>query len=160
MFKLEKELRPIVTDWIWKRGMHAVDEFNIWHPVDLVGVAFGPRPNRRIPSVTQCTAVELKLHDVATVVWQSAQHRGHVNETFAAMPAGRIDRMKPETLDKFRNAEVGLLAVSTTVEVVIPSPWLDVPNYLSDDDAWLLAHFQNMQRRLWRRFSHFHPPAK
>lgn len=159
MFKLEKELRPLVTAWLEAHEMHAIDEFCMdCSIVDLVGVKFGPRPTRRIPTIERFIAVELKLHDVATVVHQAFGNRYYVHETFAAMPAERIERMKPGTLDKFSDRGIGLLAVSREVEVVLP-PACQAPPICEEEGErdWMRRYVDKLHKRLWRRLSYCHP---
>lgn len=147
-FKLEKELRPIVTRWMRNRGMDVLDEF---HLIDLVGVQFGPRPTRRIPPVNLLIAVELKLHDVPTVIGQAESNHWIYTESFSAMPAERIKRMRAATLDKFKHTQTGLLSVheSGDVEILRPSAWRDATTFPEGQKPWVLCDRARIDRNLW-----------
>ena len=132
---LEKELREPVTKWLQARGYDVVVEFLICHYVDVIGCKFGKRVGRRVPPLNCVIAVELKLSDVASVIFQASNNRHYVYESWAAMPQERIDDMREKTLLKFAHAYVGLLSIHDgEANVIIP--------------AKINCGFQ---RRLWRR---------
>lgn len=65
-----------------------------------------------LPFHRKIIAVELKLNDAAGVLNQADNHRVFANETWAAMPEGRILRMRSDTRNRFEGAGVGLLSVT------------------------------------------------
>lgn len=73
-----------------------------------------------LPYHKKIIAVELKLSDTAGVRHQADNHHVFANETWAALPANRVDKMRQATRDKFKSAGIGILSVTLDkCEVVI-----------------------------------------
>lgn len=120
LFKLEKEMRRPVIDWLASNGFCTAVEFLLCAGYcDLVAGRYAPRLTRAVPELMETIAVELKLHNVAAVVRQAANNRGQCDWSYCAMPADRCKRMQRRTLDKFRREGVGLLSVGHTVEIIL-----------------------------------------
>lgn len=139
----EREMRPAVTDWLRSSGHTVVYETSCVSCGtfrDVVGARFGERTGRLIPNVDSCIAVELKLSDVAGVLHQAVRNRLAVQFSYAAMPAGFVTKMRPQTHLKFLNVGVGLLAVAggMVVEVIKPK-------------SSGLIITRRLRRQLWRR---------
>ena len=139
MFQLESEMRQPVVDWLKREGFFPVVEFQLWHMADIVAGRYGDRPAKnRKPPLLESIAVELKLENVAGVISQAIMNLGQVDWSFCAMPRERIERMRPQTVIKFSDAGVGLLAVDESVETVVASG--------AGDGAK-----RRVQSNLWRR---------
>ena len=109
-FLLERGFLPVVEFWLAGYG-----------PADVVGGKFGPRTGRRVPDLLEVVAIELKLDDVAGVVAQAVRNRVHADWSFAAMPAERVAKMRPTTLELFTINQIGLLAFGErVVEIIAP----------------------------------------
>lgn len=119
MFQREREMRPLVAEWLERRALIPFFEVHIWHNCDIVAARFEHRLGRRIPPIADCVAVELKLTDIAGVLYQAKSNLSKCNESWAAMPLELIRGMQWQTLDKFMQAGIGLLAVSDKVGVAI-----------------------------------------
>lgn len=123
---LEKELRPTVERWCLDQGLLIAHEMHVppyGGLCDVVAFRFGDRIGRRVPPVTLSMAIELKLYDVKEVIHQARRNSHFVNVSFAAMPAAVCDRLRARCrLREFSGNGIGLLAVSDTVEIVVPSP--------------------------------------
>ena len=120
----ERELRTPVHEWLSPNGnTRVIYEFLFSGYCDMVGVLFADQVGRRIPPVIKATAIELKLTDVAGVIRQAKSNRHYVHASYAAMPRWRVQKMRPDTVEKFVDAGVGLLSVGADVDVVIePGP--------------------------------------
>lgn len=134
----ERDMRPAVDAWLRQRRCAVLHEVLMLGNCDVVGVRFSERTGRLIPSVELAVAVELKVADVASVIWQAQEHVKCVHESYAAMPGLRCDAMRSVTLNRFRAAGVGLLAIdSGHVEVIV------IPRTGNWDER--------LRKRLWRR---------
>lgn len=136
-------MRPAVTAWLEASGHTVTYETMCWcmgYSCDIVGARFAPRTGRAIPPVDSCIAVELKLTDIAGVIHQARSNRAAVRLSYAAMPAEFCRKMRPDSLDKFRAAGVGLLAVDggEVTELVAPVPQ---PGVISE----------RLRKLVWRR---------
>lgn len=141
----EREMRPAVTAWLASSGHAVVYEVCVYacgYICDVVGARFGERTGRAIPPVDSCIAVELKLSDVAEVIRQAKHNQEGAGKSYAAMPAAFADRMRPRTLDKFRNVGVGLLSVDVESgevrEVIEPAQGVGVIS-------------ESLRKKMWRR---------
>ena len=76
-----------------------------------------------LPFHEKITTVELKLSDAAGVLHQSDNHHVFANETWAALPANRIGKMRQATIDKFKSAGIGVLSVAPDNCEVILEPY-------------------------------------
>lgn len=123
MFKREKEMRPIVARWLKERGYYVAHEVLVgdsW--CDIVGCKWAERVGRRIPPMIEAVAVELKVNDVAGVLHQAEANYtyGRVSNSYVAMPAERVAKMKRATIDLFEEMCFGLLMISADgVEIVV-----------------------------------------
>lgn len=146
----ERFMRRAVCDWLVSQGLTPVFEVHLGtHLCDFVGFEFGERVGRKIPPLLRTLAVELKLDDIAGVLRQCKACRYRLHAAYAAMPAERCQRMKKKTLTKFTEVGVGLLAVSESVEMVLPAMHCD-PQV---GGWWKVA----IPRRLWRRRDEWQP---
>lgn len=129
-FRLESEMQEPVHTWLSPTGeTKVIYEFLMAGYCDMVGILFAKQEGRRIPAVLRATAVELKLLDIAGVVWQAHYNRHFVHASYAAMPKERCRRMVRASLRKFFDAGVGLLSVDSGVEVLVaPGPPLATLN--------------------------------
>lgn len=117
----ERDLQQPVHKWLSADGhTKIIYEFMMAGYCDMVGILFAERIGRAIPPVVMASAVELKLDDVAGVLQQAWENRHFVHASYAAMPKERCRKMRPATKRQFLGAGIGLLSVSTSVEVVIP----------------------------------------
>lgn len=117
-FRYEKEMQVPVITWLESQGFVCTRELCSlsYNPIDIVGGRFGQRVSRRIPPLLEAVAIELKLHDINGVLRQSVRNRGCVERAFAAIPASRCGKLKPEWIARFVGEGVGLLSV--TAELV------------------------------------------
>lgn len=106
---IEFDLRLPVAKWCLSRGMSPILECWCLRQCDIVGARFD-RVSRKW-TLVEMIAIELKLHDVGAVLKQCTRHRGHVNETWAAMPAAVAN----EKWKRFDGTGIGLLAVEGAV---------------------------------------------
>lgn len=142
----EGALRKPVALWLSGRGYIPVFEMVTSGICDVMAGLFAPQSGRYVPNILQIIAVELKLHDVAGVLYQAEQNTHHSNYSWAAMPAARVAKMSPKTLEKFRASGVGLLSVGegtskTGIDVVLESPL----NIISLETQ---LHYR---QKIWRR---------
>jgi len=121
-FPREAAMRAPVQSWLLDRDFLPAVEFWLhWGGItDIVAGLYAPRKGRRIPTLLEVAAVELKLHDVAGVIKQATHNRYVCDWSYAAMPVERVMKMRPGTLDKFAECGVGLLAVGDTITDVVP----------------------------------------
>lgn len=140
---LEAELRPAVHAWLVNQGLTVIYEFQMGGYCDMVGVKFARRAGRGVPPATDAVAVELKLSDVAGVIVQAKGNRHSVRASCAAMPWSRVAKMRGKTREQFREAGIGLLAVTENpagvIEYIKPGPPL--PD----------MSLGNFSRRWWNR---------
>ena len=101
-------MRGPVLWWLSKGSLLPAVEFQIWHMVDIVAGRFGERPApRRKPPLLETVAVELKLHDVSTVIYQATCNKEQTDRSYCAMPSERCEIMRPDTIEKFLSSGVG-----------------------------------------------------
>jgi len=126
----EKEMRPTVVKWLEDQGLYVAHEVSVsggW--CDLVGVLWADRVGRRIPPIMLIMAVELKITDVAGVLYQARGNLENCDFSYAAMPAERCEKMRPATLRMFTDAGIGLLSVNSGVRTVIPPKCHPITEY-------------------------------
>jgi hypothetical protein len=114
---------PVIA-WLESQGFVCTRELCTlsYNKMDIVAGRFGERVSRRIPPLLEAVAVELKLNDLNGVLRQCVRNRGCVERAYAAIPASRLDRMRPGTMAQFAGEGVGLLSVSSeSVTEVIPA---------------------------------------
>jgi len=134
----EKEMRPIVEKWLRDNYYVVAHEILIAGYCDLAGFRFAPRISRRIPELLTVITVELKISDIVWVLRQATANQYHVNSSYVAMPREKCTRMRKQTVDRFRQQGIGLLAVDDNIEVVVEA----VEN-TTKSIKW-------MTRKLWR----------
>jgi len=115
----EKELKPIIADWLQNKNYYCIYELLLGGYCDVVACKWNERVGRKVPKLIDVIAVELKLDDVSGVIRQAVSNKYYVNESYAAMPKSRINKMREGTLNKFKQAGVGLLSVGDGVEEVV-----------------------------------------
>ena len=94
------------------------------------------------PLHASLVAVELKLNQPARVCEQARNNRRFAVQSFAALPASAVDRMRESTVRMFEEAGVGLLAVTERACRQVVRPPAAKPQ---DRDEQTL-----MVERLWR----------
>jgi len=144
-FGRESDMREPVKAWLVDRGYLPCVEFWLTNAgiTDIVAGAYGPRVGRRIPTLEEVVAVELKLTDVAGVISQARANRHLCDWSYAAMPVERVDKMRAGTLDKFASEGIGLLAVGDEiVERIAPIQGNGLPEGRRE------------VKQLWRRVRH------
>ena len=144
-FCRESEMREPVTGWLIDRGYLPCVEFWLTNAgiTDIVAGSYDPRIGRRIPTLRKVVAIELKLTDVAGVIAQAQINRRLCDWSYAAMPVERVEKMRKDTLYKFRNAGVGLLAVGDEIiERIEPIQGCGMPEGRRE------------AKQLWRRVRH------
>lgn len=83
-------------------------------------------------------AVELKIRDIAEVLYQARTNRS-AHESWAAMPAEKVYRMRKASVHSFVNEGIGLLSVDgDTVRVCV------------EPDFRAGAGTDRLKRNLWR----------
>ena len=128
-----------VTAWLESQGLQCVYEILVGYAgyCDVVGFSFASRTSRLIPPVERIVAVELKMEKIAEVHRQAKRNHQFVTESYAAMPADFVVRMRPQSIQKFQDSGVGLLAVERAVgTAVFPKTKKDASDKL--------------RRKLWR----------
>ncbi len=123
---VERDMRPAVDAWLREQGCQVV-RYESHRTgagiVDLIGLRYAPRVGVGIPPA-ELIAVELKMSKIAEVLRQATLNRYAHDLSWAAMPRDFCDRMRPATLEKFRAAGIGLLAVDgDQIEVLLPAPY-------------------------------------
>lgn len=119
MIKVERDMRAPVIRYVEAMGFKVVCE--MWFSdgiCDIIAAKFGDRPNRFIPPLESCIAIELKMTDIAGVLRQSIANQYKAIGSYAVMPKTVIDKMRVYSFDKFSKASVGLLSVDEEGEVV------------------------------------------
>lgn len=142
--KTEKEMRPIVEQWLKAHGYLVLHETLMGAGYcDLYGVIFYERRTRAIPNVYNAIAIELKINNVADVIRQATKNRYFSELSYAAMPDWRCEKMTVKSRNNFRRNQIGLLSVNEfeVKEIIDPIPW----NWLDErmDIKFL--------RKIWRR---------
>jgi len=115
---------PIVAKWLYSLGYYPVLEAMLCNYCDIIGCKWAEQIGRRVPTLLEATAVELKITDIAGVIAQAKSNSYHVTTSYAAMPRIVCSKMRRTTLKKFSGAGIGLLAVDTEqnhLTVVVPS---------------------------------------
>ena len=108
----ERDLKDPVARWLVQRGFQVTCEFRVANAYcDLYAVRFAPREGRRIPDAQYGIAVELKVADIGGVLKQASRNKWEASQSYAVMPAGICDRMKPTTRRLFVAEGAGLLRV-------------------------------------------------
>lgn len=105
----EKDIEPAVRSWLTARNLMIAHEVMLGGYCDLVGFRFGDRPDRRIPNLDIVVAVELKIRDIACVIRQARGNRS-ANESWAAMPAEKVYKMRKTSIQAFKDEGIGLLS--------------------------------------------------
>lgn len=144
-FRKESDMREPVKAWLMDRGYLPAVEFWLTNAgiTDIVAGAYAARVGRKIPTLQQVVAVELKLSDVAGVISQATMNRHRCDWSYAAMPIERVEKMRNRTLDKFAEVGVGLLAVGNEiVERIVPRQGNGLPIERRE------------VKQLWRRVRH------
>ena len=120
----ERDMRPAVEAWLKARGcQYVVYEVLIGGYCDMVGVEFEKQEGRRIPKAIQIIAVELKLENATAVIRQARGNSHAVDQSYAAMPYERCERMTFKTRKRFVDARVGLLSVGAGCSGVATRTW-------------------------------------
>lgn len=115
MFKLEKEMTPLVECWLRRLGFVTKREVQVGIGyVDIVGATFDSPPKTRGRKHQRVVAVELKLKDWAGVIAQAASNSLCELESWIAVPAGsETALMRSRDSHKISLRGLGVLAVAT-----------------------------------------------
>jgi len=174
-FRLERDMTPIVTDWLAQRCAHVHAEMGFpWGICDLVGCTFDlehvrlrtamrqrtllsmkafDEPNWQrpwMPLYRDLIAVELKLSRQSEVLAQATSHARVVTESWIAMPR----RYAVKTIEAARFEGLGVLAVELDgCEVLLP------PNRNACNTFWPWFPHQ-LAERFWRRHRNDKPPRR
>ena len=140
MWFREREMRPLVSQWLRDQGLIPIWEVQTVHLCDIIGVQFEERTGRRIPELLRTIAIELKLSDIGGVLRQAQNNQYRCDESWAAMPSDLCRSMRGATLLRFENAGVGLLSVGD-VDITIIRP--------AKFDKVIVS--EAFKKNLWRR---------
>lgn len=141
---VENDMRKSVVDWLANQVYEDAHECMVGGYCDVIGFRFAPRETRVIPPLKAVIAIELKMNNVAAVVWQCRGNQRHVNASYAAMPRKRCDRMRQTTREKFTVHGIGLLAVDgEDVLIEIPAVWVNDGREQNYKRTWWRWHLRN-----------------
>ena len=115
----EKELRPIVADWLKSKGYYVAHEVMLVNYCDVTGCKWAERIGRRKPPMLKIIAIELKIADTAGVLDQTRTNCSVADYSYAAMPLEKCESMRLATRQKFRSKGIGLLGIDNKVDVII-----------------------------------------
>ena len=136
----ERAMLGPVTEWLKQAGMEIAAECLLHGYCDVVGFEFAERTSREIPPLVKVVAVELKRGKPKDVFLQAQGTLHFVNASYAGMPADACAKMRPPTIERFRSAGIGLLAVDwESVEVFV-------------EPSWMIDGRENRLRRKWWRW--------
>ncbi len=135
--KTEKNLRPIAETWLRGGGYYVAHEVMLSGYCDLTGCKWAKRIGRRIPSMLEIVAVELKIKDISGVLRQARVNCYYADFSYAAMPLKKCKSMRTATLQRFEKEGIGLLGICQNVKVIIKARKNDI------------KHNPNICRRLW-----------
>ncbi len=100
-FSLEEELRGPINEWVRFQGLEPVNEFPIcWRIPDVLGVR-----DCKIE-----VAIELKLSDLKTAIFQASIYRFIAEKVYVAMPSSRQPHLLRRIKD-FNDLGIGILLV-------------------------------------------------
>ena len=137
----ERELRKPVTDWFLAQGYEcAYERFFASGYCDILAFRFAPQTSRRIPDLLEAIAIELKLSDVGTALYQAHGYWYGGARSFVAMPLERCKKMRETTRRRFCHLQIGLLAISPAGIVQLEAA--------PDRDG--IERIQWMKKKLWR----------
>ena len=133
----EKILRPVVTNWLQEKEYYVAHEVMLCGYCDVTGCKWAKRTGRRIPSMLEIVAVELKINDISGVLYQAITNCTVADFSYAALPLKKYKSMRVGSLQKFMEKGIGLLAVSNCVDIVIHARKNEI------------SHDVDVCRRLW-----------
>ena len=116
----EKQMTPIVDNWVRARGFVPLHERCVAGYVDIIGVQFYPRQGRSIPPIKDAIAIELKIRDIKGVLKQCINNRNAGFWSYAAFPLDTVVTFRRDTLVRFAIDGIGLLSVRNEVVEVLP----------------------------------------
>lgn len=100
-FSLEEELREPVNEWVRSQGLEPVNEYPIcWRIPDVLGVR-----DCKIE-----VAIELKLSDLKTAIFQASIYRLIAEKVYVAMPSNRQPHLL-KRIKEFNYLGIGILLV-------------------------------------------------
>lgn len=146
-FPKERDMREPVTRYLIERGFLPAVEFWLHGcgQADIVAGLYAKREGRKIPTLLEVVAIELKLSDFAGVLKQAARNKDCCDWSYIAMPSERIAKMRAATKIAIISEGIGLLSVDEEVrECITPArgPGLKAASRI---------------RNLWRRVSRVSP---
>ena len=141
----ERELRDPVADYFLRQGYECAFERSFPSGYcDVLAFRFAPQTSRRIPELLEVIAVELKLDRIAQALSQARGYAWCGARSFVAMPEDRCRKMKPQTIERFRKQNIGLLSVNGSVEMLVNA------------DYWPDGCDLPQQEKLWRIHKRLH----
>lgn len=100
-FSLERELRGPINEWVRSQGLEPVNEYPIcWRIPDVLGVR-----DRKIE-----VAIELKLSDLRTAIFQASIYRFIAEKVYVAMPSNKQPQLL-RRIKEFNDLGIGILLV-------------------------------------------------
>lgn len=115
--KVENDMRPHIVSWLTRNGYYDAHECMIGGYCDVIGCKWGERKGRKKPELLEMICIELKLRDISGVISQAIHNHYHCNLSYCAMPVDFCRRMRDQSVKRFIEAGVGLLAVNNTGEI-------------------------------------------
>lgn len=147
----ERDLREPVADWFREQGYEcAYERFFPSGYCDILAFRFAPQTSRRIPDLLEAIAVELKLDDIGTALYQAHGYWWGGARSYVAMPLERCRRMRVSTIDRFFDQGIGLLAVKLEDNVSKGAvvSWMDGDQGYGNREG--IGSIQWMKNKLWR----------
>jgi len=135
---IENEMRPAVTQWLNRNDYDDAHECLLGGYCDVIGCKWDERVGRKPPDLLETIAIELKMRDIQGVIMQAKGNHYHANLSYCVMPQDFILKMRPQSLQNFKDAGVGLLTwLNGCIGIIIYSTYNNV-----------VPH-EVLRRRLW-----------
>ncbi len=146
---IENDMRPAIVNWLQRCGYYDAHECLIGDYCDVIGCMWSERIGRSKPNLLEMICVELKMRDIAGVIYQAKGNHYHCNLSYCAMPLDFCNRMRPKSIERFINAGVGLLSVDgTAVDIQLFSNYKNKsPDVVFRNRLWNFK-LRNNNRRL------------
>ncbi len=131
-------MRQAVASWLNRSGYYDAHECMIGGYCDVIGCMWSKRRGRRKPDLLEMICVELKMRDIAGAISQATGNHYHANLSYCAMPVDFCERMRSQSIQKFIQAGVGLLAVAeNVVKILIYSEYRnEMPHLIFRNRLW------------------------
>ena len=134
----ENAMRPAIVGWLNRNGYYAAHECLVGGYCDVIGCMWSDRVGRRKPELLEMICVELKMRDIAGVIRQAKGNHYHANLSYCAMPLDFCKKIQKRSIQKFIDANVGLLSVDEhKVEIVLYSEYKNkTPDIVFRNRLW------------------------